>query len=186
MHQSVIDFGTKHLTSEVVFDARVLEIGSFNVNGSLRPHVMKLSPASYIGIDLQPGDGVDLIADACNPEDAVLGSIGTHDLVISTEMLEHARDWRAAVETMKRMVGPGGAILLTTRSLGFARHYEHPGDYWRFSVEQMREIFSDFEIAALEPDPGGSGGGPGVFLLARKPIGYAPNNLLALEVSPVE
>jgi len=37
----------------------------------------------------------------------------------------------------------------------------------------MEKIFSDFEILVLEKDPLE----PGVFLKARKPLNYKPNNL---------
>lgn len=170
MHQSVLDFGQRVLTAADVAGKRVLEVGSLNVNGSLRMHVEALGPGFYVGIDLFNGPGVDMAADICDSH----WELARIDLLISTEMLEHARDWRAAVRNMKRLLAPGGVILLTTRSIGFARHHEHPGDFWRFSVEQMAAIFADFEILALEPDPGGSGGGPGVFLKALKALNPVP------------
>lgn len=40
----------------------------------------------------------------------------------------------------------------------------------------MHKIFSDFEIQALEKDPLA----PGVFLKARKPANYKPNNLQSI------
>jgi hypothetical protein len=53
---------------------------------------------------------------------------------------------------------------VTTRSIGF--HYHgYPYDFWRYEPEDMRAIFVDFEIVALERDTDA----PGVFMLARKP-----------------
>lgn len=162
MHESVMEFAKRCLTPELLGGCDVLEVGSLNVNGSVRDFAEPLA-GMYFGIDIVSGPGVDLV------QDATAMSGDGWGLVVCTEMLEHARDWRAAVSHLKQAVDEGSLILLTTRSIGFARHHEHPGDFWRFSVEQMRDIFSDFEILALEPDPGGSGGGPGVFLFARKP-----------------
>jgi 2-polyprenyl-3-methyl-5-hydroxy-6-metoxy-1,4-benzoquinol methylase len=44
------------------------------------------------------------------------------DVVISTEMLGHVRDWRAVIDNTKSVLKPGGTLLFTTRSQGFAFH----------------------------------------------------------------
>lgn len=158
MHESVMAFGKAVLTPELVTGKNVLEVGALNVNGSLRAHVEALKPASYKGIDIQAGTGVDFVADIA--EGAYLP---LEDLIICTEMLEHAPDWRAAVNNMKRALKPGGWLLLTTRSVGFPFH-EYPGDHWRFSTADMRRIFADFDLDQVKDDPQA----PGVFVLAQK------------------
>ena len=42
----------------------VLEIGSRNVNGSLRNIIKNYEPLSYTGIDIIDGEGVDIVCDA--------------------------------------------------------------------------------------------------------------------------
>ncbi len=160
-HSSVLAWGQTVLTAEAVQGRRVLEVGSRNVNGSLRPHVEALGPAVYLGVDMEPGEGVDEICYA----ESLFGRFGPDawDVVLSTEMLEHCRNWRAAVHNMKGVLRPGGLLLLTTRSVGFPLH-EYPGDYWRFELADMEAIFADFPIKSLEPDREA----PGVFLLAQK------------------
>ena len=76
------------------------------------------------------------------------------DMVISTEMLEHAIAWRAAVTGMVQILAPGGLLLLTTRAEGFPFH-PHPRDRRRFSVDQMGAIAAacGLDILRLEPDP---------------------------------
>jgi hypothetical protein len=145
----------------------VLEVGAFNVNGSLRHHVESLKPSSYLGVDLQYGPGVDYVVDFCAlTQVEVLDKWpGQFDLIISTEMLEHAEDWRAAVRNMKALLKPGGLLLLTTRSFGFPRH-GYPSDYWRFSCGDMAKIFADFHFTIIKPDPQV----PGVFVRTTKPM----------------
>jgi SAM-dependent methyltransferase len=173
-HTSVLAFGARVLTTEAVAGKTVLEVGAYNVNGSLRGAVERLEPALYRGIDIRPGPGVDRLYDASEP--GLCGNgVGPFDLVICTEMLEHVRDWRAVVTNLKASVAPGGHLLVTTRSLGFPRH-DFPEDHWRFSLLDFQEIFADFEILALESD----GEAPGVLLYARQ-TGRAPVNLSAIE-----
>jgi len=141
-------------------------VGSYDYNGSVRGVYEAMSPASYTGTDAQMGPGVDL---ACPAEKLpeVLGEASA-DVVISTEMLEHAEDWRGAVAGMARVLAPGGVLLLTARGPGFPYH-PHPGDHWRFTVDLMDAIAEacGLDVLQLEPDPDPAS--PGVFLLARKP-----------------
>lgn len=109
---------------------------------------------------MRPGPGVDRVLSA---EELVVLPAQSVDLLICTEMLEHARLWRAAVRSMKRLLRPGGRLLLTTRSPGAARH-AYPDDYWRFTQEDMRRAFFDMSILYLEDDPDS----PGVFLYAER------------------
>lgn len=141
---------------------RCLEVGSYNVNGSLRSVVEALWPSSYIGTDMRPGPGVDEVIGA----ELVAQHYGreTVDLVLCAEMLEHAENWRGAIQAMKDVLSPGGHILLTTRSHGYRLH-DFPDDHWRFETEDLAAIFADFDVLSLERDPQV----PGAFIFARKP-----------------
>ena len=59
-----LEFGRRNLKEEDVKEKAVIEVGSYDVNGSLRPIVEQLLPASYIGVDLVKGPGVDEVCDA--------------------------------------------------------------------------------------------------------------------------
>jgi SAM-dependent methyltransferase len=159
---------------EIVADKAVLEVGARDVNGSVRPIVETLKPASYLGVDILPGPGVDEICDVGDLTDAF--GEDAFDLVISTEMVEHVRDWREAFEQMKRVLRPGGTLLVTTRSLGFGKH-GFPYDFWRYEPEDMEVIFGDFSDVRVERDEPQQ---PGVFAAARKPVGWHPPDLSAI------
>ena len=172
MHESVLAFGKSAITRDMVEGKTVLEVGSFNVNGSLRPFVEALKPRAYVGIDIREGPGVDAVEDICT-----LQTTDSVDLIICTEMLEHAPDWRAAVNKMKAALKPGGWLLLTTRSVGFPLH-EYPGDHWRFGCGDMAVIFADFSLWKLADDTQA----PGVFVLVRKPADWKAVDLSRVEV----
>lgn len=163
MHVSVITFFTDHLHPEDVYKKRVLEVGSRNYNGSIRPLVESMCPGSYIGTDLQCGDGVDMTVPAT--ELVTVFGENAFDIVLCVETLEHVLDWGLAVENMKRVCAPGGLVFVTTRSKGFPYH-QHPDDFWRFELDDFFVIFGDLWIDNLLPDL--QLDHPGVFLRARK------------------
>jgi SAM-dependent methyltransferase len=154
-------YGEHHLSESDVRGRRVVDVGARNVNGSLRPYVEGLAPATYVGVDIEPGAGVD---EVCRAEDLV-ERFGpeSFDVVICTEVLEHVREWRTVVSNLKRLVAPGGVLLVTTRSIGFPYH-AFPHDHWRYENDDMRAIFADFDVENVEDDPGR----PGVFMTARR------------------
>jgi len=156
----------------------VLEVGSMDVNGSARPHLEALRPSKYVGVDIMSGPGVDEI---CAVEDLVARfGADSFDVVVSTEMIEHVRDWRGAFDQMKRVLRPGGLLVLTTRSIGFKIH-GYPYDFWRYQPEDIRFILRDFTDLLVEEDELA----PGVFAIARKPITWQPVNLSTIALHSV-
>jgi SAM-dependent methyltransferase len=161
-NQAGIDFGRAMLSREDVQGKSILEVGSLDVNGSLRSIAEEFNPGSYIGVDFQMGPGVDMVCDANN----LIEKFGRDqfDLLVSTELLEHVRDWKRVISNFKNVLKPNGKLLVTTRSKG-CKFHGYPFDFWRFEVNDMKEIFSDFYIRTIESDPSL----PGVFLFAQKP-----------------
>lgn len=147
---SCIAFASSSLSPDEIRGKRVIEVGSFDVNGSIRPWAESFGPASYTGVDIVAGPGVDQICDA----NRLVDRLGpqSFDLVISTEMLEHVRDWRRVVSNLKNLVAPGGSLLVTTRSAGFGYH-GFPCDFWRFSVDDFNTIFHDMAVADVARIP---------------------------------
>lgn len=164
-HPSILAFGAEHLRESEIRDRAVLEVGSRVVQASwmtLRHHVEALGPSRYVGVDIEDGYGVDEIC----PAEAIRERYGDEafDVVISTELLEHVRDWQVVAHNLKHVLKSGGSLLVTTRSFGFP-HHGWPHDFWRFEVDDMRAVFADLSIVAIERDPGD----PGVLLKASKP-----------------
>jgi len=174
MNLSVFLFSASNIAEYDVEGKSVLEVGSHNVNGSVRPLVLSYRTNKYVGVDVVKGPGVDLI---CPAEDLVsFFGKESFDLVISTEVLEHAWDWRNVILNMKHVLKPGRVLILTTRSIGFP--YHPPYDFWRYEIDDMELIFRDFVIEKLDKDPMA----PGVLLKARKPKTYVAQDLK--EIAP--
>lgn len=164
MHGSVLGFFSYGaLQAMEVAGKDVLEVGSLNVNGTIRPMVEARHPRQYLGVDVVSGPGVDAVVDVEN----LTSTFGeeSFDVVISTEMMEHTADWQAAIINMVEVLRPGGVLLITTRSPGFA--YHHPPDRWRYTQQAFSEIIHGVGLdpAVIMDDPEY----PGVFVKAYKP-----------------
>lgn len=180
MHPSVMDFLHSEVSPEEIRGKELLEVGSQNVNGSPREVLECHAPAKYVGVDFAAGPGVDVVADVS--ELVSRFGVESFDVVVSTEMLEHAYDWRIAVQQMKTVLRPGGLLVVTTRSPGFPYH-GYPHDYWRYTVKNFEAIFADTEISTLVSDP--LPGHPGVLMKARKRANVMPVDLDTVRVLPV-
>jgi SAM-dependent methyltransferase len=95
--------------------SKVLEVGSLDINGSVRDLFHK---CQYTGVDLQLGPGVDL---ACQGQ-LVEFPTGYFDTTISAECLEHNPFWRETVANMLRMTRPGGLVLISCATTGRFEH----------------------------------------------------------------
>ncbi|MEK7554763.1 MAG: methyltransferase domain-containing protein [Patescibacteria group bacterium] len=171
-------FGSSHLFPEDVRGKRVIEVGSYDMNGSMRPTALAWKPAEYVGVDIVPGPGVDVICDA----DDVIKKFGKErfDVVISTESIEHTRNWRTVISNLKNLAAPGGVILVTTCMPGHYYH-PHPGDFWRYTPEDFKEIFGDLEIKAIASDARTLG----VYLRAVKPKNFREKDLSSFKLTSI-
>lgn len=179
MHDSVLAFARRVLRPEEIVGRRVLEIGSYNVNGSIRQVVEPMLPDLYVGLDAMAGPGVDVVMDVSR----AVWHFGPSqfDVVLCCEMLEHCARWPIAIEVIKRLLAPRGLAILTTRGPGFPYHY--PPDYWRFIPDQVAAMFADWQVLDLEKDM--QAGHPGVLCKARKPSGWQWTPLPNLDVMRV-
>lgn len=163
-------FAAKHLSPGIVDGKRVLDVGSSDYNGSMRPLIEHWKCSEYLGIDMEPGPGVDLVLNA----DDMLERFGpdSFDLVICLEMMEHTRYWRKSLHNIKGVCKPGGTVLMTAPARGYAYHAIH-ADFWRYQPEDFAAMFADFEDVQTEYDAQG----PGSFVAARKPLAFREADL---------
>ncbi len=107
MHREANQFviSVKKQYPEFFSGKKVLEVGSLDINGSVRQF---FDGCDYTGIDIGEGKGVDHVSKAHEyvcPE--------THDVIISTEMLEHDKFWTDSLKRMYDNLKVGGLLILT-------------------------------------------------------------------------
>lgn len=154
MHQAVLDWVQSKL-AKLPPRARVVELGSYDINGSVRP---LFGDVAYVGVDVREGPGVDVVADA-----ATFKPDQPPDTVISCEVLEHVAQAADVIANAYDMLAPGGLLLLTGAMNPRPPHSlvdggaVRPGEYYKNADpgELLRwlEPFVDVEIEA-HPDRG--------------------------------
>jgi hypothetical protein len=90
MHAEAYDYVRRTIRGHR-FD-KVLELGSFDINGSVRD--LFFSAERYHGIDLVRGPGVDEVADATSYRSDI-----KYDVVVCCEVLEHVQDKAGIIRT---------------------------------------------------------------------------------------
>ena len=95
---------------------KILEIGSQNINGSVRSFFPNAQ--SYLGIDLCISTDVDWTV----PGELIELPDGWAEVAISTECFEHCKNWEKVMINMIRITEMNGMILITCASTGRATH----------------------------------------------------------------
>lgn len=93
---------------------RVLEVGSLNINGTVRNNFDSME---YIGIDVGAGPGVDVIAGGHEYDNKKL-----FDCCISCECFEHNPFWKETFLNMIRLCKSGGLVIFTCATTGRPEH----------------------------------------------------------------
>lgn len=115
IQQFVYVNGVRQFLPEYFEARRVLEIGSLNINGSVRQF---FQGCDYLGIDVGEGAGVDRI---CRGQDFDAPA-ESFDTVITCEMMEHNPDWARTWLNMIRVMKPDGLLVLTCATVGRKQH----------------------------------------------------------------
>jgi SAM-dependent methyltransferase len=103
----------------------IVELGSQDVNGSLRDHCPP--GVHYIGLDMVPGKGVDLVVD---PGEPLPLRSETADAVVTSSAFEHDVCFWDTFLNLIRILRPGGLLYVNVPSNG--GFHRHPLDCWRF------------------------------------------------------
>ena len=121
-------------------DGPVLEIGSKDY-GSTSCFRDFYTGCSYVGVDLEAGKGVDVVADLTA---GIAGLPENHfALAICCSVLEHVHKPWLMAENITRLLRPGGKLYVSVPWVW--RYHPYPDDYFRFSFRGIRSLFEHFD-----------------------------------------
>lgn len=93
----------------------ILEVGSHNINGSIRKYFWF---CKWTGIDITAGKNVDIVGNF----NEVIIPHKQFQVVVSTEMLEHDKDWQQSLRRMYALLEYGGLMIITCAGPHRAEH----------------------------------------------------------------
>ena len=125
MHDTAIEYGKLFFENYLFKRSKILDVGSLNMNGSLKSFVT--NKHNYIGIDMTPGKDVDVVQE--DPYKIPFKD-NFFDVVISTSVFEHAELFWLLSNEIFRVLKPDGLFYMNAPSNGIVHRY--PVDCWRF------------------------------------------------------
>jgi len=128
-------FETYASASSSSLEATVVDIGSQDVNGSLKQVCRK--HLKYIGVDFVGGKGVDIVLD--DPYELPFAD-NSVDIVVSSSCFEHSEMFWVLFLEIMRVLKREGLFYLNAPSNGSVHRY--PVDCWRFYPDSGKALVS--------------------------------------------
>ena len=132
-------------------NTKVLEVGSYNINGTIRGH---FAECDYTGIDLHEGDDVDIV---CSGHKFDPGF--EYDVVASTDCFEHNPYWLETFERMHLLCRDGGLVFFTCATEGMPVHgtrevrpdlSPYVAEHWNYYQNRTEKDFETvFDLADM-------------------------------------
>jgi SAM-dependent methyltransferase len=127
---------------------RILDVGC-----GVKPYYPFFAPiaSEYVGVDVVESPFADLVGAV---EDLPVKD-ASFDVVLCTQVLEHADDPARAVRELRRVTRPGGRVLASTH--GVQWYHPSPNDHWRWTHTGLRLLFErngDWSSLSIEPAAG--------------------------------
>ena len=145
MTPQILEFIHQNVTNTYV--GNVLEVGSFNVNGTVRTALQHLAK-SYIGTDITPGNCVDIVIDA--EQLLTFFKPKQFDTIVCCECLEHCLHPWLIIEAIRILLKPNGYLWISTPTFDFPEH-RFPIDCYRFGIDTYyKYFFKDMEILNID------------------------------------
>jgi len=124
----------------------VLEVGSrLHIPGAWWCNNRDIAKGRWTGIDMQEGNGVDVVADIHALPESWGGKFSG---VLCSEVLEHVRRPWVALPELRRVMRPGGWLVVTTL-FAFPEH-GFPDDFYRYTRNGLAGLLEDAGFKDIE------------------------------------
>lgn len=123
---------------------RVLDVGSKAYLGHPNHHQVIGENCSYTGLDLEPGENVDIVASSGFVWPEIKDQ--SFDVVISGQTFEHNPFFWATMAEISRVLVPGGYTCVIAPASGSVHRF--PLDCWRFYPDAWAPLCA---LVGLEP-----------------------------------
>jgi len=145
MHVASMELMAKFAEDYADKKSLVLDIGSFDVNGTYKELFSDCK--SYMGLDITEGPNVDLAVD--DPYQWPLKD-GYFDIVISGQTFEHIEKPTETIKEMARVLKPGGHCCIIAPSAGPVHHYPIFTGHW--SVSKFRKLAKAAKLTVIKAE----------------------------------
>jgi SAM-dependent methyltransferase len=121
-------------------NALIYDIGSKDITGGEYAFGKPPDNAQVVGVDIEPGPGVDIVADA---HDLFMVEDSSVDCVVTVSTLGHVRYPQKMMKEIYRILRPGGFVYA---SVPFIFPFnKDPQDLYRFTSDGIKVLCEDFE-----------------------------------------
>ena len=125
---------------------RLLDVGSYGVNGTYKEIFPDSEKYLYTGLDVNPGPNVDYVPSDpyCWPE----LQDESFDVIISGQAFEHIEYPWLIIEEMNRVLKKNGLICIVAPSRG--PEHKYPVDCWRYYPDGFRALAKWVHLDVLD------------------------------------
>ena len=123
-----------------------LEIGSKNYGSTQDLRSLFAHKDKYVGIDMEKGQGVDIVLDLTKEFEEVKNTLGDElfGTIFCLSILEHCEQPFKMAKNMISLLKDNGQIVV---SAPFSwKIHSYPNDYWRFTPEGIKKLFPKIEF----------------------------------------
>ncbi|MBN2588506.1 MAG: class I SAM-dependent methyltransferase [Sedimentisphaerales bacterium] len=123
------------------FSGPFLEVGSKDYGTTQDLRSLFKSKAEYTGLDMEAGQGVDIVLDLTNDFKKIDSELGNKRFgtIFCLSVLEHCDNPFKMAENLAILLKPGGMICI---GVPFSwQIHGYPNDYWRFTPEGVKKLF---------------------------------------------
>jgi len=109
----------------------IIDIGSYDVNGTYRNLFVENQKWTYVGMDICPGPNVDIVGFE-NIKDK-------YDVLISGQVMEHVKRPWEWLPSLKKYIKQNGLICVIAPNE--CKEHRYPIDTYRYFPDGMRDLF---------------------------------------------